>query len=187
MEKDIKDRVFITLDIDGEKRRLNKEQTVLLCKHGLKYESLKGNYERLVSAAKAENSSVAKFLDTLEKARTEKRKKELAEKCGGNEEMALHIMELEGISHGSDSSTDEFKEYFPDTDIAALPESVKESAKQNNTSLLDEFLRYRARTEQEAKQNEIKRKENEISSTGSLKSAGDISFESAEFLKGVWR
>ena len=111
---------------------------------------------------------------------------ELVEKCGGNEEMALHIMELEGRALKINGE-EEFKKYFPNTDISNLPESVKLSAEQNNRSLLDEYLRFKALLELEAKKEAIKRKENEISSAGSLKNTRGVSFESAEFLKGVWR
>jgi hypothetical protein len=177
---------FIILNLDGKQKRLDKKQAILLCRDGIKYNSLKDNYERLISAAKAENLSVPDYLDTLDNIRTQKRKEELIIKCGGNEEMALHIMELED-GKTVDRKNEEFKKFFPQTDIEKLPESVKQNAKFNNTSLLDEYFRYNARLENEKRENEIKRKENEISATGSLKGEGDISFESSEFLKGVWR
>ena len=81
---------FIILNLDGKQKRLDKKQAILLCKDGIKYNSLKDNYERLISAAKAENLSVPDYLDTLDNIRTQKRKEELIIKCGGNEEMALH-------------------------------------------------------------------------------------------------
>ena len=184
MENKKKD--FIVLSVDGKQKRLDKREAVLLCEDGLRYALLKENYERLISMAKHENLSVPDYLDTLENIRTQNRKQELTLKCGGNEEIALHILELEELNKPC-SNNKEFKEYFPKVDIEQVPESVKEKAKQNNRSLLDEFLRYNARLENQREENEIKIKENEISATGSLKSVNDMSFEGSEFLKGVWR
>ncbi len=188
MENEIKENAepIICVDIDGEKKNFDLKQAAQLCKDALEFSAAKENYRRLTDFADADSMSVPQFLDALGNMRAEKRKAELTQKCGGNEEMALHIMALEGVSERADTDKD-FKMYFPDTDINELPTCVKRSAEQNNRSLIDEYLRYRALCELDAKKEAIKRKQNEISSTGSLKNIRDISFESAEFLKGLWR
>ena len=191
MEKEIKEctdeNISVCVDIDGEKRKFDLKEAATLCKDAYIFKSAKENYQRLVDFAKADNISVPELLDALEISRTEKRKKELVEKCGGSEEMALHILNLEKAAITANDNDAEFKKYFPNTDVLALPESVKISAQQNNRSLLDEYLRYRALLELNAENQKIKRKENEISSTGSMKNVRDLSFESVEFLKGLWR
>ena len=188
MENEIKENAepTVCVKVDGVERKFDLTAAAQLCAEALELTAAKENYKRLVGFADAENLSVPHFLDFLERMRLEKRKAELTEKCGGNEEMALHIMALEGTNSHSDGQ-EEFKIYFPYTDINELPNCVKRSAEQNNRSLLDEYLRYRALCELEAKKEAIKRKENKISSTGSLKNVRDISYESTEFLKGLWR
>ena len=183
----VNEKLCVCTVVDGEKREFNLEEAAALCKEALELGSAKENYGRLVEFAKADDISVPEFLNTLENARTQNRLRELAEKCGGNEELAKHILKLEMGSTKESSDVAEFEKYFPNLDISLLPESVKRSAKQNNRSLLDEYLRYRALAELNAEKEAIKRKENELSSTGSLKNVRDLSFESAEFLKGLWR
>ena len=179
---------MLQFEYDGESRILDMQTAQELCKAGLEYETVKKNYDRLLNIAKADEQSVDDFLCTLENTRAEKRKKELVELCGGNREIAEHIIALEAAGK-PDSRYDEFKDYFPDIDINTLPESVIKASKQNNTRLLDEFLRYKARMDAEQKQKETKRKQNAFSSIGSLANTdtSDLSVERTEFLKGLWR
>ena len=185
--KEINEKM-LEIEYNGERRMLDIQSAAELCKEAFEYQTIKKNYDRLLNIAKADEQSVTDFLCTLENTRAEKRKEELVELCGGNREIAEHIIALEAAGK-PDSRYEEFKDYFPDIDINTLPESVIKASKQNNTKLLDEFLRYTARRDAEQNLKDMKRKQNAFSSIGSLANTdtSELSVERTEFLKGLWR
>ncbi len=143
----------------------------------------------ILSLASEENQSVFQFLEELKVQKQEKRLNGLVDACGGNEETARYIMSLEKSEEkGEFFGLSELKEYYPEINTDELPDVVKENSKNFNTSILDEYLRYKARNEIE-KQNKQRQEEiDNNSSVGSMRSANtnEISPERYEFLKGLW-
>ncbi len=171
----------------GEKTlNIDQDEAVRLLKTEEELNKLQGE---ILGLAKEENQSVFQFLEELKNEKQEKHKAGLIDACGGNEETARYIMSLEkGEEKGEYFGISELKEYYPEIEIGALPEVVKENSKKFNTSILDEYLRYKARNEIEQ---QIKKEQEEIdniSSVGSMRGANtnEMSPERYEFLKGLW-
>lgn len=178
---------LIPVKFNKEIRNLTLDEATLLSQKGLKYDAIEKQWERLKAFAKEDNSSTAEFLDALEKMRTEKRIEELTQQCGGNSEMAKRIITLEKKEDALLPGEKEFSEYFPEKNIAELPEEILRRVKQNNSNLLDEYLRFEARARIEAQREEKKRRENAESTVGSQKDSGIYRTpENEEFIKGLW-
>ena len=185
--KEVKENPTISVKFNKEVRTLTLEEATELAQKGLKYDLIAPLWNKLKDFAKQDSMSTADFLFALEKERTRIKIEELTQQCGGNGDMAKRIMELEGQSGDIIRGKDEFKEYFPDKNPDDLPNEVTDRAKENNSNLLDEYLRFNARQEAlkaaQLKQN----RENLLSSVGSQKDGGILpSPEKSEFLRGIW-
>lgn len=184
---DSQNTVLIPVKFNKEMRNITVEEASCLSQKGLKYDAISPQWEKLRLFAKQENMSTADFLSTLEKKRTEKRIEELTQQCGGNSEIAHHILSLEGATEEELRGISEFKEYFPEKSTDSLPAEVIDRARENNSNLLDEYLRYKARQEALKKADEKQKRENLLSSVGSQKDSGlSRSPESHEFIRGLW-
>lgn len=180
-------RILIPVKFNKEVKNLTVEEATLLSQKGMKYDAIEKQWERLRAFAREENSSTAEFLDALEKRRTENRIEELTKECGGNSEMALRIVQLEKPNGDSLNGEKDFLEYFPKISIDELPDEVLNRAKQNNSNILDEYLRYKARLEIEAEREEKQRRENAESTVGSQKDSGIFRTpENEQFIRGLW-
>ena len=189
MEENSKNKGQLTVPVKFNHKifSLSLEDAAAYAQKGMKYDLISEDYERLKSIAAGKKSSVPDFITELENAGLKSRIEELKAKCGGDEDFAKHIAELESKSLGTDPLT-EIKKYFPSIkDISSLPPEVTERAKARGSNLLDEFLRYRADMNLKKKQGADFFNAAENSSTGSLKEA-DSSFSSAsaEVIKGLW-
>lgn len=166
---------------------LSLEDASVFAQKGMKYDMISEDYEKLKALAAGKKSSVPVFLAELEKEGLNSRIEELKEKCGGDEDFARHIAELE-LKESDFDPLGEIKKYFPSVkDISSLPAEVTERAETRGSNLLDEFLRYRAEMNLKKKQGADFFSAAENSSTGSLKEAEiDSGTASAEFIKGLW-
>ena len=179
--------ILIPVKFNKEVRNLTLEEATLLSQKGMKFDAIEKQWERIKAFAKEDNFTTSQFLDALENMRTEKRMKELTDQCGGNSEMAKKFLLLEKKEPNLASGEKDFKEYFPDKEISDLPEEVLNRAKQNNSNILDEYLRFRARKDAEEEKQKQKLKENAESAVGSQKDSGiNRSPEQAEFVRGIW-
>lgn len=187
-ENESGNQVFVPVKYNKEIRNLELDKAAELAQKGLKFEAIADDYESLKRIAKEDGQSVSEFLNALENSRREDRKKELTEKCGGNEEMAEYVLGLEGNS-GDGNGFEELKQEFPEIkDISDLPESVVENARLRGTLLLDEYLRYRLAAHKAAHRAENGRIATDNMSIGSQTDRkGGINPETTEFLKGLWR
>ncbi|MEE0947008.1 MAG: hypothetical protein U0M42_09335 [Acutalibacteraceae bacterium] len=179
--------IFIPVKFNKEIRNLSIEEASALSQKGLKYDAISPQWEKLKLFAKQDNMSIADFLSALEKGRTEKRIEELTQQCGGNGEMALRIIALEGNPTEELKGQREFLEYFPNKNTDSLPSEVVDRARENNSNILDEYLRYEARKKALREADEKQKRENLESSVGSQKDRGSFSSpESHEFIRGIW-
>ena len=179
--------IIIPVKFNKEEYSLTKEQAIELSQKGMKFDAISGQWERLKGLAKAENTSTEEFLYALEKMRTEKRLEELKEQCGGNEEIAKRIVELEDSKVETLRGEKEFKEFFPNKSIEELPDEVKNAVAENNGNILDQYLRYAARQALIKEREEMQKKENTESSVGSQKDlSSNHTPESEELIRGIW-
>ncbi|MBR2044036.1 MAG: hypothetical protein IJ946_06820 [Clostridia bacterium] len=178
---------LIPVKFNKEIRQLTLDEASALSQKGMKYDAVKEQWERLKALAGEEKVSPKEFLDALEKRRTEKRIEELTKECGGNREMAERIVCLEKGQADLTLKDKDFCEYFPNMQVTDLPDEVLISAKENNSDLLNEYLRFMARKSIEAKAQERLLKANAKSTVGSQKDSGiNRSPEEAEFVRGIW-
>lgn len=182
------DEIFVPVKYNKQIRNLELNEAAELAQKGLKFEAIAADYENLRRIASESGKSVSEFLCALEQDSREARKKELLEKCGGNEEMADYILSLEKNPEEG-LGFEELKAEFPEIkDISDLPESVAENAKLKGTLLLDEYLRYRHNAKKNARKAAAQSENALAASIGSQTDRrGGISPETAEFLKGLWR
>ena len=182
-----KNEITIPVKFNKEERLLTVEEAAALSQKGLKYDAILPQWELLKGFAKEENMSTADFHSSLEKERTSIKEEELTRQCGGNGDMARRILRLEGKAPDTLRGEKDFKEYFPNKSIEALPGEVLDRARENNSNLLDEYLRYEARRKSLQKEEENKRRENMLSSVGSQKDSGiSRSEDFREFIRGIW-
>ncbi len=182
------EEIFVPVKYNRETKELKLDEAARLAQKGLKFEAIADDYEALKGIAAENGRSVTAFLSELAKNMHEKRKCELAEKCGGNAEMAEYVMKLEN-SNEKDNGFAELKKEFPEIkDISDLPEKVVEDSRLKGTLLLDEYLRYRRAAEREAAIAAAKQRSAENLSIGSQTDRGyGTDPEAAEFLKGLWK
>lgn len=179
---------FIPVKFNKEIRNLSIDEASVLAQKGLKYESIEKDYNALKELANEDKMSVPIFLLDLARRRNEDKKASLTEKCGGDTELAEHILSLES-KVSPDNGFAELKESFPEIVSADnLPPQVLENAELKGTLLLDEYLRYLLAEERSAKAAALKQKTAEKASTGSLMNRkGAHNPETEEFLKGLWK
>lgn len=181
------DTVFVPVKFNKETRNLTVSEASLLSQKGLKYDAILPQWEKVRDFARQENMSTADFLNALEIERTQKRTEELTRQCGGNSDIAKRIMALEGSKEEFIRGEKDFKEYFPHKSTETLPQEVLDRVKENNSNLLDEYLRYKARETLRHRAEEAKKRENLLSSVGSQKDSGiSRTEESREFIRGIW-
>lgn len=176
-------------DIDGNEREYSLEEVKDLMQKGFNYQLVCEDYERVLKMAQAEGSSVGEYLNQLEEKRISKRREELLNKCGDSE-LAEYILELEAAaSSNTNSDFEELREYFPKIkDKSELPLEVVSAAKLKGTRLLDEWLRYRHKKQNELSAVRSKQKSGQDSSIGSQREHITADYDPAklQFIKGVW-
>ena len=180
----------IPIKFNKEVKNLTVDEAAALAQKGMKYDLICSDYATLKQLSQHAGMSVSAYLESKKQEIIDKRKQELCEKCGGDTELAEHILKLETEKSGdSDFGFYEVKKYFPQyKNIEDLPIEVLEAAKEKGSLLLDELLRFRLE-EKKRREEAIKlQKENELLSTGSqLNRKGAENPEATEFLKGLWK
>ena len=180
--------IKIPIKFNKETRNLSLEEATTLAQKGLKFESIEKEYNLLKQLALRENKSIPLYIAELDRRYNEEKKQYLTEKCGGNEEIAEHILSLENEKKAGDGF-DELTSAFPEIKSKEnLPREVLDNAELKGTLLLDEYLRYLLSQKRNAQTVARKQREGEKSSTGSLINRRDSqTSETEEFLKGLWK
>lgn len=180
--------VFIPVKYNKQIMNLDVISATNLAQKGLKFESICGDYEKLKKLALNEGKSVSEFIDNLQENMLSRKKEMLTQKCGGDSEMAEHILKLESQNGEEIRGFSELKEKFPKfKSIESVPESVLENAKLKGSLLLDEYLRYKLEQEIAVKNSNSQQASAKLSSTGSQQSKkGNYNPEANEFLRGLW-
>lgn len=180
--------IKIPIKFNKETRNLTLEEATTLAQKGLKFESIEKEYNLLKQLALRDNKSIPLYIAELDRRYNEEKKQSLTEKCGGNEEIAEHILSLENEKKAGDGF-DELTSAFPEIKSKEnLPREVLDNAELKGTLLLDEYLRYLLSQKRNAQTVARKQREGEKSSTGSLINHRDSqTSETEEFLKGLWK
>lgn len=180
--------IKIPIKFNKETKNLTLEEATTLAQKGLKFESIEKEYNLLKQLALRENKSIPLYIAELDRRYNEEKKQSLTEKCGGNEEIAEHILSLENEKKAGDGF-DELVSAFPEIKSKEnLPQEVLDNAELKGTLLLDEYLRYLLSQKRNAQTVARKQREGEKSSTGSLINRRDSqTSETEEFLKGLWK
>ena len=180
--------ITVPVKFNKEIKQLSLEEATTLAQKGLKFEAIENDFAALKNLALKENRSVPDFISHLNARYTEEKKQSLMAECGGNEEIAERILNLER-GEASDADFTELKEAFPEIKSPEdLPESVLETVKLKGTKPLDEYLRFLLSENRKIRENARKQKESNATSTGSLASLkGVANPETEEFLRGLWK
>ncbi len=180
--------VLIPVKYNKQIMNLNLETAGELAQKGLKFESIYSDFERLKKLSVKNGKSVSEYINDLEEKELSFKRESLIQKCGGDSDLAEHILELEAEKSCEIRGFDELRESFPQIKtVDDLPESVVENAKLRGSLLLDEYLRYKLSQELAVKNNSIQQTKAKLSSSGSQQSKkGNYNPEATEFLKGLW-
>ena len=180
--------ITVPVKYNKEIKELSLGEAGNLAQKGLKFEAIEADYLALKDLAAKENKSVPAFISELALSKRSALKEELTEQCGGNEEMAEKILNLEGNTK-TELNLQEVYEAFDDIKSPEdLPAEVLEKATLKGTNALDEYLRYLLAQKKKKQETIKKQKENDSSSTGSLINLkGGHNPETAEFLRGLWK
>jgi hypothetical protein len=178
----------VPIKFNKEVRNLTIDEASVLAQKGLKFDTIQKDYELLRQLAVEKNMSVSSFLKSLQDEEENRRLISLTEKCGGDGELAAHILELEKGKKTENFDLAELMEYFPNIKSAdMLPSQVLENAALSGRNLLDEYLRYSRKEKLKVK--EAEKNYNtalKLSSGTQINRMGHIAPETAEFLKGLW-
>ena len=180
--------ITVPVKFNKEIKNLTVSEAGNLAQKGMKFDMISSDYERIKVLAKENGIGVSEYLTALERQRNDDKIKSLTERCGGNEEIAKHIFELEkSASKGANNGFDELQENFPEIkELSDVPEEVLEKVNLKGTNLLDEFLRYRMLMEREKSEIARNYKNGKNSSIGSQNSATVNNTSTDGFLKGLW-
>ena len=180
--------ITVPVKYNKEIKELSLEEAGNLAQKGLKFEAIEADYLALKDLASKENKSVPAFISELILSKRSALKEELTKQCGGNEEMAEKILNLEGNTETSLNLNEVYEAFEDIKSPEDLPSEVLEKATLKGTNALDEYLRYLLAQKKKTRETIKKQKENDSSSTGSLINLkGGNNPETAEFLRGLWK
>ncbi len=175
---------FVEVKFNKETKKLTLDEAATLAQKGMKFDMISGDFSRLKSIAEADGLTVKEYINRLDAEINEKKVCELAEKCGGDKELAQRVLNAEKGNRPDKDA--QFSAEFPDLDVESLPEEVKTAAEIKGTGLLFEYLLYEHRKRVAAAEENLRREKAEQSSLGSLSCGTNTNAADAEFLKGVW-
>ncbi len=182
--------VTIPIKFNKEIKNITADEAARLAQKGMKYDIICKDYEALRNLSLKNGKSVSGYLADLKAEDHNRRLLALTEKCGGDEDLAKHILELEsGEEYRDVNGFDELQESFPEIKSPEdLPQEVLDAARLKGTRLLDEYLRYLLEESRRLKESERAKRLNERLSIGSqINRKGQMSAEASEFLKGLWK
>lgn len=182
--------ITIPVKFNGEMKNLTVDEASLLAQKGMKFDSIKDDFEQIKKLARTHGKSIPEFIQAMKQNETELRRKELLQKCSGDTELVDKITALEEkASENGYDSFDEVKEFFPKIqNVEALPEQVVENTRLKGTLLLDEYLRYLLAQKRRQEKSIKSQAEAEKLSIGSqFNQNAPVSPESEEFIKGLWK
>ncbi len=185
----IESKIFVPIKFNKQVLNLEMEKAQELAQKGMKFDVISKDYDALKELALAENKSVSDYISALKSQKENEYQNELLEKCGGDRELAEHILKLEKNGKDEIRGFKELKDNFPQiSSTDDLPESVVEAAKMKGTLILDEYLRYLHNQDMIRKKSIKSQSDARNSATGPLinKNRG-TSPETAEFLRGLWQ
>ena len=169
-------------------KMLDIDEAAVLAQKGMKFDMISGDFDRIRKLAAKGGKSIGEYVTALEEQAAGTRLAELTQKCGGDQSLAQHIIELE---NGDDTPTvggaEELFENFPEiTDIESLPEEVISAARLRGSSVLDEYLRYRRRQELNAEREMQSMNAAAAASIGAQGFSAPDNPERSEFIKALW-
>ncbi len=187
-QKSTADGVKVPVKFNKQVKMLDITEAATLAQKGMKFDMISADFERIKKLALKKGKSIGEYVSALEQETNQSRIAELSEKCGGDEALARHFLELEEGKGESDIGEKELYEQFPEiTDVETLPEEVLTSARLRGTSLLDEYLRYRRRAELEAIKEAQAVAAAQAASIGAFGSVGTPDNpERSEFIRALW-
>ncbi len=181
--------IKIPIKFNKEIREIPLDEAAVLAQKGMKFDLISDDYKTLKELSIKNKKSVTEFLENLKTEDYNNRVKELTEKCGGDETLAQHIIDLENGGDQNLHGFEELKKYFSNIKTPEdLPFAVREAAELKGTLLLDEYLRYLLKQKNEREEAlKINRFSKEASVGSQLNRKGNITPEASEFLRGLWR
>lgn len=205
---------LITVKYDKQARSLSRKDAVTYAQKGMKYDSVLPMLESLKYVAAAEGKTLAEFVQAIRDQHDENAMAALVDRCGGNEEIARELFEVEKGKHQAayenlvkaeqqaETETEEavtqrladelaaVREEFPEvTEYSKLPKSVVREADEKGIPLLDAYLRFLHREQRKSEAAKSQQAAAAKASVGAQASAeGNETRDPviAALMKGIW-
>lgn len=181
--------ITVPIKFNKEVKEIPLTEASALAQKGMKFDIISKDYDTLKDLSLRNKKSVTEFLEDLKNEDYNKRVNELCDKCGGDRELAQHIIDLENSTSRRNNGFDELKAFFKGIKtVEDLPTAVREAAELKGSLLLDEYLRYlliQKRKKEEMIKANLFSKESSIGSQ--LNRKENITPEASEFLRGLWK
>lgn len=208
------DAPVLTVKYNKQMHSLSHNDATAYVQKGMKYDSVVPMLESLKYVAAAEGKTLAEFVEAIRDKHSQNVMDALIDRCGGNEDIARELFEVEKGKHQAaydnlikaeqqaETETEEaltkrladeladLRTEFPEiTAYSDLPASVVREAEEKGITLFDSYLRYQHREEQKAVKAKAQQAAAAKSSTGAQASSG--SNEGTDpvinaLMKGIW-
>lgn len=205
---------ILTVKYDKQARALSRKDAVSYAQKGMKYDSVLPMLESLKYVAAAEGKTLAEFVQAIRDQHDENAMAALVDRCGGNEEIARELFEVEKGKHqaayenllkaekDAETETEEaltrrladelaaVREEFPEvTEYSKLPKSVVREADEKHIPLLDAYLRFLHREQRKSEAAKSQQAAAAKASVGAQASAeGNETRDPAiaAMMRGIW-
>ncbi|MBQ6829794.1 MAG: hypothetical protein IJO59_01570 [Clostridia bacterium] len=205
---------LIPVKYNKQMRSLSRDEAVTYAQKGMKYDSLSPILESLKYVAASEGKTLAEFVQAIRDHHDESALAALVDRCGGNEEIARELFEVQKGKHqaayenllkseqDAENETEEaltkrladelaaLREEFPEvTEYGKLPAAVIHEAEEKGISLLDSYLRYQHREQRKAETAQNQQAAAAKASAGAQASAGGNEGTDPAInalMKGIW-
>lgn len=208
------DDSVVTVKFNRQTRHLSAVEAKDFAEKGMKYDSLSPILESLKYVAAAEGKTLAEFVQAIRDQHDENAMAALVDRCGGNEEIARELFEVEKGKHqaayenllkaeqDAETETEEavtrrladelaaVREEFPEvTEYSKLPKSVIREADEKGIPLLDAYLRFLHR---EQRKSEVVKSQQAAAAKASVGAQSSTEGNEtrdpviAAMMKGIW-
>lgn len=204
----------LQVKFNSQAHSLSRKDAVLYAQKGMKYDSIVPMLESLKYVAAAEGKTLAEFVQIIRSQHDENAMAALVDRCGGDEEIARELFEVEKGKHQAayesliaaekraETETEEavtrrladelaaVREEFPEiTAYSKLPRSVTQEAEEKGITLYDAYLRFQHREQKRADTARAEQEAAAKASVGAQASAGGNENRDPvinAMMKGIW-
>ncbi len=181
--------ITVPIKFNKEIKNLSLSEAQQLAQKGMKYDLISEDFARIKALAQQSGKNVSDYITEIEGKNKAARKESLLQDCGGNEEIAEHILSLETANRSGDNGMRELTQDFPSIKMPSdLPAQVQEIVNEKGGNYFDEYLKYLHRQSKKRENEKNRQKASQKMSAGSQSRfiGNGMSAVQSEFINGLW-